>query len=98
MNGCNRVHLNSYIDEFMWRVNNTTSRIDAFEKILRVIGYFFFISLNFICSFLKVVLYILLIFTILGKYYTNDLNDNQYDSLETNPNYYNASRHNRHYL
>ena len=38
MNGCNRVHLNSYIDEFMWRVNNTTSRIDAYENILRVIG------------------------------------------------------------
>ena len=42
MNGCNRVHLNSYIDEYMWRVNNTTSRLDAFEKILRVIGNFFF--------------------------------------------------------
>jgi len=41
MNGCNRIHLYSYI-EFIWRVNNTTSRVDAFEKILKAIGNIYF--------------------------------------------------------
>lgn len=41
MNGCARVHLKSYIDEFMWREINTNNRIDAFEKILYEIAKYY---------------------------------------------------------
>ncbi|CAF0980655.1 unnamed protein product [Brachionus calyciflorus] len=41
MNGCSRVHLKSYLDEFLWRHNNTIDRIDSYDKILQEIAYFF---------------------------------------------------------
>jgi hypothetical protein len=34
MRGCNRLYIQSYLDEFMWRHNNKVSRHDAFNKIL----------------------------------------------------------------
>ena len=34
MRGCNRLYIQSYLDEFMWRHNNKVSRHDAFKKIL----------------------------------------------------------------
>jgi transposase-like protein len=38
MNGCDRVSLQSYINEFMWRQWNCTDRIDSYETILEELG------------------------------------------------------------
>ncbi|RNA25960.1 ISXO2-like domain-containing, partial [Brachionus plicatilis] len=50
MNGCKRVYIQSYIDEFIWRFNNnvTTDRIACYNLILREISKFYRpgISLN----------------------------------------------------
>ena len=39
INGCSRAHLQSYIDEFVWRMNNGYSRVDAYDSILDQIGH-----------------------------------------------------------
>ena len=41
MNGVDRVFLNSYICEFMWRQQNQVSRVEAFEQILLEIGRYY---------------------------------------------------------
>jgi hypothetical protein len=38
MNGCDRVQLQSHINEFMWRQWHTNGRVDAFDKILEELG------------------------------------------------------------
>jgi transposase-like protein len=38
MNGCSRVHLQSYIDEFMWRQNNGLDRETSYAAILAAIA------------------------------------------------------------
>ncbi len=44
MNGCSRAHLQSYLDEFVWRTNNGFSRPDAFDEILNEIGRIYFVQ------------------------------------------------------
>ncbi|RNA23174.1 ISXO2-like domain-containing [Brachionus plicatilis] len=41
MNGCSNVNLKSYLDEFIWRTNNTANRVDCNEKILQEIAEFY---------------------------------------------------------
>ena len=38
MYGCDRLYLQSYCDEYMWRHNNKLSREDSFKEILKAIG------------------------------------------------------------
>jgi hypothetical protein len=42
MNGCDRVQLQSHINEFMWRQWPTNDRVDAFDKILEELGELLF--------------------------------------------------------
>ncbi|CAF0747971.1 unnamed protein product [Brachionus calyciflorus] len=41
MRGCNKMYIQSYLDEFMWRWNNNLSRSQAFKEIFNVIGEVF---------------------------------------------------------
>ena len=41
INGCSRISLKSYIDEFLWREPNTANRVDSFENILEVLSNFY---------------------------------------------------------
>jgi hypothetical protein len=41
MNGCDRVHLQSYIYEFMWRQCYTGGRIDSYDQILKELGTYY---------------------------------------------------------
>ncbi|CAF1097277.1 unnamed protein product [Brachionus calyciflorus] len=41
INGCQRVYLKSYLDDFMWRRMVTSSRYDAYEKILDEIAKYY---------------------------------------------------------
>lgn len=38
MRECKRNHIQSYIDEFMWRQNNKLDRTSAYEAILKLIS------------------------------------------------------------
>jgi hypothetical protein len=39
MRGCNRLYIQSYLDEFMWRHNNKIKREETFDKILEAIAF-----------------------------------------------------------
>jgi hypothetical protein len=41
MNGCSRVHLNSYLNEFMFRNMLCSRRVDVFKKILETIATYY---------------------------------------------------------
>ncbi|RNA02274.1 ISXO2-like domain-containing [Brachionus plicatilis] len=41
MNGCSRISLKSYIDDFLWRQLNTANRVDCYDKILEVLAIFY---------------------------------------------------------
>lgn len=38
MNGCNRLHLQTYVDEFVYRHNMSCTRVELLDKILEDIG------------------------------------------------------------
>ena len=41
INGCCRINIKSYLDEFIWRHNKTVDRLDSFDEILREIGQYY---------------------------------------------------------
>ena len=41
MNGCKRAHLQSYLNEFMWRQWHDVNRVEAFDKLLEEIGKYY---------------------------------------------------------
>jgi transposase len=59
MRGIKRLYLQTYLDEFMWRKNNSLTETSAYEEILKLLARFYPLSeelINFLFK-IKFILY-----------------------------------------